>query len=93
MQADAHFYGFAPNSNKKEALRLYEESESYANSKAMLALGSIHEKGLINEKLERGGTISMGALQDSSTEPDYQKAFEFYDQASDTEPYALFKLG
>ena len=63
MQADAHFFGFAPNANRKEALRLYEESESYANSKAMLALGSIYEKGLINEKSERGGITSMGALE------------------------------
>ena len=62
MQADANFFGFLPNSSKKEALRLYEESESYANSKAMLALGSIHERGLINEKSEMGGMPNMGAL-------------------------------
>lgn len=93
MQADAHFFGFLPNSNKKEALRLYEESESYANTKAMLALGSVHERGLINEKTEKGGIPNMGALEQPVTEPDFQKAFEYYDQASDTEPYALFKLG
>ena len=64
MQADANFFGFAPNSNKKEALRLYEESEreNYTNFKAILALGSVYEKGLINEKLERGGIMNMGAL-------------------------------
>ena len=93
MQADAHFFGFAPNANRKEALRLYEESESYGNSKAMLALGSIYEKGLINENSERGGITSMGALESASTEPDFMKAWDYYDQACDTEPYATFKLG
>jgi len=93
MQADAHFFGFAPNANKKEALRLYEESESYGNSKAMLALGLIYEKGLINENSEQGGITSMGALESASTEPDFMKAWDYYDQASDMEPYATFKLG
>lgn len=74
-------------------MRLYEESESYANSKAMLALGSIHEKGLINEKIDRGGTTSIGTVEQAVTEPDFSKAFEYYDQASDMESYALFKLG
>ncbi len=63
MQADAIFFGFVPNSSKKEALRLYEESESYANSKAMLALGSVHERGLINDKSELCGLPSMGAVE------------------------------
>ena len=71
MQADAHFFGFVPNGNKREALRLYEESESYSNSKALLALGSIHEKGLVNERTERGGILNMGAKEQSSAEPDY----------------------
>jgi len=93
MQADANFFGFAPNANNREALRLYEESESYNNSKALLALGSIHEKGLINLKSERGGLPNMGAIERTSGEPDYQKAFEYYDQASDIEPYPIFKLG
>lgn len=93
MQADANFFGFAPNANNKEALRLYEESENLMNSKALLALGSIYEKGLINERSDRGGITNMGAVEIASGEPDFQKAFELYDQASDTEPYALFKLG
>lgn len=94
MQADAHFFGFAPKASKKEAMRLYEESEGYS-SKAMLALGSINEKGLIgsNNRNEHGGVSSMGAIEKSVTEPDFAKAFDYYDLASDTEPYALFKLG
>jgi len=71
MQADANFFGFAANSSTREALRLYEESESYLNSKALLALGSIHEKGLINEKSERGGITNVGAIERRSGEPDY----------------------
>lgn len=59
----------------------------------MLALGSIYEKGLINENSERGGITSMGALESASTEPDFMKAWDSYDQASDMEPYATFKLG
>ena len=43
-------------------MRLYEESE-YANSKAMLALGSIHEKGLINESIDRGGVTGISAAE------------------------------
>jgi len=71
MQADAHFFGLAPGSNKREAMRLYEESESYGNSKAMLALGSIHEKGLVNDRSERGGLISIGTLQKPASDPDF----------------------
>ena len=95
LNADAHFFGFAPNSNKKEALRMYEESECYGNSKAMLALASIYEKGLINEANERGGQATEGVIERPAREPDFQKAYEYYDQASDTgiEPYATFKLG
>ena len=63
------------------------------NSKAMLALGSIYEKGLVNDKSQNGGITNMGAVEKTSGDPDYKKAFELYDQASDTEPYALFKLG
>ena len=79
MQADAHFFGFAQMADKKEAIRLYEMSEMNSNSKAMLALGSIHEKGLVNEGLEKGGLVSMGALERPATEPDFQKAFQYYD--------------
>ena len=71
MCADAHFFGFAPNPNRKEARKLYEESESYGNSKAMLALGSIYEKGLIDDKSEKGGITCMGAKASASTEPDF----------------------
>ena len=71
MQADANYFGFAPNANNREALRLYEESENYMNSKALLALGSIYEKGLINEKSERGGFTNMGAHEKMSGEPDF----------------------
>lgn len=78
MQADAHFFGFAPLADKREAMRLYEES-SDACAKAMLALGRIHEKGLVNERLERGGAASMGAKERPATEPDYPKAYEYYD--------------
>ena len=42
---------------------MVEESESYSNSKALLALGSIHEKGLVSEKSERGGTVQVGAME------------------------------
>ena len=80
MQADAHFFGFAPLADKREAMRLYEESsDACANTKAMLALGSIHEKGLVNERRERGGAASMGATEKPASEPDFQKAFEYYD--------------
>ena len=45
----------------------------------MLALGSIHEKGLINTTSVSGGITNMGALQTASADPDFQKAFEYYD--------------
>ena len=93
MQADAMFFGLIGNQDKKEALKLYEESESYGNSKATLAIGSIYEKGLINEKLENGGIINMGAIERSSAEPDFMKAFDQYDYASNFEPYAILKSG
>ena len=93
MQADAQFFGLIGSRNKKEAVQLYEESESYGNSKATLALGSIHEKGLVSQKSDNGGIINMGAIERQSNEPDFMKAFEQYDYASNTEPYAIFKVG
>ena len=59
----------------------------------MLAIGSIYEKGLVNENAERGGYQSLGAVERSCTDPDTSKAFEYYDNAAEAEPYALFKLG
>ena len=79
MQADANFFGFAPNASRRQAMRLYEESESYGNSKAMLALGRIHERGLVDEHSKCGGAVRTGALELAVAEPDFSKAFEYYD--------------
>ena len=59
----------------------------------MLALGSIYEKGLVNVNSERGGCQTFGAIEKNCTEPDTSKAFEQYDNAAESEPYALYKLG
>lgn len=57
----------------------------------MLALGSIYERGLADESnqniLAFGSTLKKAAPENSS------KAFEFYDKAAESEPYALYKLG
>lgn len=57
--------------------------------KAMLALASIHEKGLDDESQ----ICTMGAIQKRRGCENSAKAFEFYDKAAESEPYALFKLG
>lgn len=59
----------------------------------MLALGTLYEKGLVDESVQKGGMISYKVTQNAICEADTAKAFEYYDQASDTEPYALYKLG
>ena len=35
----------------------------------------------------------MGAIERISTQPDYMKAFEQYEYATNVEPYALYKVG
>jgi len=79
LQADIHFYGFAPNSSKSKALKLYEESAELGTSKAMLALGSIYEKGHHNPDMARGGVFSQGAVEKPCNEPSMESAFQFYD--------------
>ena len=60
----------------------------------MLAMGSIYEKGLVNENAERGGCQSLGAAEKACAEPDTSKAWHYYDNAAaGEEPYALYKLG
>ena len=60
----------------------------------MLALASIHEKGLVNENMKNGGLLNMGAVERTCSEPDMVKAFPYYDKSrSQTDPYALYKLG
>ena len=95
LQADSLFFGFNKENlpNRSAALRLYEESEQLGVSKASLAIGSIYEKGLVNPIEDRGGMQSLGAVEKNCAEPDTSKAFEYYDNAANEEPYALFKLG
>ena len=95
LQADSAFFGFNKENqpNRLAALRLYEESEKLECTKALLAMGSIYEKGLVNEQAERGGCQSLGAIEKNCTEPDTSKAFEYYDNVAESEPYALYKLG
>ena len=50
---------------------MYEESESYGNPKAMLALASIHEKGLINDSNGRGGPTNEGVIERNAKDPDF----------------------
>jgi TPR repeat protein len=57
----------------------------------MLALGSIYEKGLADEKT--CDQLTIGAIQRKQVPENTTKAFEFYDKAAEFEPYALFKLG
>ena len=78
MQADIHFYGFGPEFSKLTAQKLYEESAKYGNQKAMLALASIYEKGLVNENMKNGGLLNMGAVEKTCGEPDKVKAFPYY---------------
>lgn len=60
-------------------------------SKAMLALGSIYEKGIADETQ---AAVMMGALQRKSVQENSSKAFEYYDRAAEQDqPFALFKLG
>ena len=59
----------------------------------MLAMGTIYEKGLVNEHSERGGCESLGAIEKKCTEANTSKAYDYYDMASEVEPYALYKLG
>jgi len=59
-------------------------------SKAMLALASIHEKGLADDTKNN---LILGAIQKRQVCENSAKAFELYDKAAEFEPYALFKLG
>ena len=59
----------------------------------MLAMGTIYEKGLVNDTVEKGGCQSLGAIEKSCTEPNTAKAYDYYDTAAEEEPYALYKLG
>lgn len=51
LQADAIFFGFKqiPEEKKVNYMQMYEESQYMDCPKAMLALGSIYEKGLADE--------------------------------------------
>lgn len=60
-------------------------------SKAMLALGSIYEKGLADDT--NTGFPTLGTTQRKAVAENTQKAFENYDRAAEFEPYALMKLG
>lgn len=43
------FFGFKPEEKKVNFMQMYEESQYMDCPKAMLALGSIYEKGLADE--------------------------------------------
>lgn len=73
-------------------MQMYEESQYMDCSKAMLALGSIYEKGLADES-ENSNSITLGVQQKKKVPENTSKAFEYYDKAAEYEPYALFKLG
>lgn len=61
-------------------MQLYEESQFMDCSKAMLALGSIYEKGIADETQ---ATVTMGAVQRKSVQENSSKAFEYYDRAAE----------
>ena len=48
---------------------------------------------MVDANTDRGGVQSLGAVEKRCTEPDTSKAFEYYDNAANEEPYALYKLG
>ena len=50
----------------------------------MLALGSIYDKGLVNENMVNGGLFEMGAQEKVCSEPNSKKAFDYYDLAGET---------
>ena len=49
-------------------------------SKAMLALGSLYEKGIADETQ---ATVTVGAVQRKSVQENSSKAFEYYDRAAE----------